>query len=226
MRLTFIIFYGILLLYACNHKHESKAMQIVDETNEHIPKDTSSLFFPLDTFHFTSDSNNRTADSSIKLRYSEILFRLKEPVLYNYSGKQEIVRFLWIRPFDNPVVVRVNNLEGTIFANIKEVEPQYYNDINFVYKIGIDTIVKIDSSKWNKIISSLQSEGFWNSRTARSYDYEDATFCIIEGFINNRYHCITRTVEDSFSLDNVGFVKELYAIGNSILPMKNRREEK
>ncbi len=224
MRIIFVILSEILLLNACNYKQNSKSMLVTDKTNEYIPKDTGSLYFPLETLHFTSDKKNRIGDSLIKAMCSEILFQLKEPVLYKYSGKQQIVRLLWLRPFDNPVVIRINNWQGKIFVNIKEVKQEYHSEVDYTYKTGIDTVIMIGINKWNKIISSLYSKDFWKSSSSGTVEYEDATIFILEGYINNKYHCITRTIENTAALDSNEYVKDLYEIGNNILSMKNRKE--
>lgn len=226
MKLFSIICFVVLLICACNSKKESRQLQFIDKTKAHIPKDTGGLYFTLDSLFFTSDKNNRYGDSSIKTMISGILFSLKEPILYNYFGEQEIIRFLWIRPFDNPVVVRVNNLNDTIYANIKEIKQKYYDEENYTYKIGMDTIITIDSKKWNNIISSLQSESFWNTNTVGNMNgSEDATRWILECRVKNKYHCITRTYIDSSSFKDFEYVKELFDLGNGITPMKNSRED-
>ncbi len=121
MKLYLMLGLLVLFICSCEYKKVFKKPIFVDRLKQNIPMDKNSMYYPMDTFLFVPDKNRNDADSFIKATCSEILFNLQEPIFYNYTGEQEVIRFLWMRPFDNPVVIRVNKFRDTVYANIKEL---------------------------------------------------------------------------------------------------------
>jgi hypothetical protein len=223
MKLYSIVGLLILLFCSCNGKDESKKTIIVDKLKNYIPKDTGSLYYPLDSLFFVPDKDNRHGDSLIKAMDSEILFNLQEPILYNYPG--EAIRFLWIRAFNNPIMLRLNKIEDTIYANIKELMNVPIDADHYIPKIGLDTMIILTLKKWEDIVYSLKVNDFWNAQVPDTInDYKDATFWILECRLKNQYHFIERTYLDSTSFKNFEYAKKLYDMGNRIISMKNSRE--
>ena len=213
-----------LLFYNCNGKEESKQPRFVDKLKPYIPKDTGSLYYPLDSLFFVFDKDNRQGDSSIKAMNSEIIFDLQEPILYNYPG--EAIRLFWIRAFDNPIIVRVNKVEDTIYANIKELMNVSNDADHYIPKIGLDTMIMVSLTKWDDIVFPLKANNFWNVPVTDSLsDYKDATFWVLECRLKNKYHYIERTYLDSSSFKNFEYAKELFDVGNRVISMKNSRED-
>lgn len=222
MRLYLLI--CILFFCSCNGKDESKKTVLIDKLISYVPKNVGNLYYPLDSLFFVSDSDNRHGDSSIKARYSEILFNLQEPILY--SCPEESIRFLWIRPFDNPIVVRLNNNNrDTIYANIKELKNVSNDADHYIPKIGLDTMIMLDLKRWDDIVFSLKTNNFWSASVPDTgSDYKDAVFWILECQLKNQYRFIKRSYLDTSSFKNFEYAKELYDIGNKIISMKNSRE--
>jgi hypothetical protein len=61
----------------------------------------------------------RSADQFTNKWNSKILFNLKEPILSSYSRESEAIRFIWLRTFNEPIVVRLNNTPEGLIANLK-----------------------------------------------------------------------------------------------------------
>ena len=80
--------------------------------------DTSRYYFPSE---FMQDSTAKELQGidTFKLQfYSGILRCFKEPILYNYYLGNEVLRFLWVRSFDKPILITVK-LNKTITVNTK-----------------------------------------------------------------------------------------------------------
>ncbi len=80
--------------------------------NHHIPFDsiTESYSFKIDTF--------------LIQWFSYELYKMKEPVLFNYSLGKEIYRFTWLRSFHRPVVIKIEKDENNIFISSKMLQWQ------------------------------------------------------------------------------------------------------
>lgn len=216
-----------LVIYGCSIKKKSQQPSSINNLingDMNIPKADDIPYFPLNSNFFVSDITNKHGDSSIKMMYSEILFNLKEPILYNNPKQLEVARLLWIRPFDNPVIIRLNKFGGTIYATIKESEKDFYNIKDYSYKLRVDTILVFDEKKWKEIITSLDLQNFWNQSSTSLDDYKDATIWVFECRLNNNYNCINAGYINTCSFEDFGYAKELFNLGKSILPMKNSRE--
>ena len=227
MKSLLIMLCLVLVIYSCSNGNNEKNPQLTHELLFKVPKDKDTLYYPLDDIYFVLDSN-RQGDGFIKSIYSKILFNLQEPVLYNYKGDGEVLRFLWMRPFDNPIVIRVNKVQDTVYMNLKELGKDFYNSDSFSYKKTFDTTLMLDSNEWRQITNNVVSDRFFN---LSSYDplndnsYKDATIWLLECRLGGEYHCINRLYLDTLSLNKYSAAKKLFDMGNSIVAMKNHKEQ-
>lgn len=219
MRL-FSFFILTILLSCCNTK-EKKRSAVNDEFKQYVSKDTGNKYFPADSLFFVAGDSQRTADLFIKNWYSEILFNLQEPILYNYSGEGESIRLLWIRAFDNPLIVRVSKFKDTVYANIKELKNKTYENQPQILK---DTIIQLDAQKWQEVLSELQANNFWNAAIEDSSSAKDGITWLLECRLNNKYRCINRWDDGGLSSKDLNlYANELIKIGSSYVPMKSSR---
>lgn len=224
MKLFLIVCIVFCSLLACGSKNKYKESKQYFPVMDSLPKNADKLYFPLDSLFFTSNITNRFGDSSIKSICSKILFSINEPIIYNRIGEQYIMRLLWLRPFDEPVMIRLNKLGEKIYANIKEAKKEYSDEENFKYKIGLDTTITLEFFEWNKIVSFLDHDKFWSANSSDTLNaYEDETRWVFESRFRNKYRCITRVYSDSLSLREFNFIKEMYNIGGKVTQMENSR---
>jgi hypothetical protein len=158
---------------ACLEK--SRKIEITtDKFKPLIPNDTSVQYFSYDT---ASRFYGSWAD--------DILFKLKEPVLEKYAGMGEFIRFIWLRSFENPVVIRVNKFTDTIYANIKEL------DISSEQK-GIlkDTIINLGAKEWNDFVGTLAKNGFWNNALETNSNAQDGVTWYLESKVGEHYKLV------------------------------------
>ncbi|MBK7885180.1 MAG: hypothetical protein IPJ81_16360 [Chitinophagaceae bacterium] len=223
MKSFFKILFLTIVIFGCDNQKKNKSPQFVEKPDFIIPKDTSSLYYPLDSFSFVLD--NSRSDSFLKAMYSEVLFNLHEPILYNYTGQYEVIRFLWMRPFDNPIVVRMNKIRKDVYINIKELGKKYYDDSeSYTYVTKLDTTLVLNNEKWQDITTSFTENNFWKVSTYEDFDnYKDFTCWVLEAKLENRYRCINKLYTDTISLNKYVSAKKLFDIGNSVISMKNSR---
>ncbi len=221
-----LLLFLYIVIYGCSPKNQENSSSCEVNLKGYLPRDIKELYFPVDTLMFTRDKTNKEGDASIKARYSELLFNLNEPILYNYKDSCKVIRMLWIRPFDNPIVIRLNESVHTIVANVKELE-RVFKDNNydkFSYHIKLDTTVTISSEKCKLFSSKSLSDGFWNAPTSiDEKNLKDATFWILEVSDKGKYHCVGRVISDSLLFKESEYPKALLEIGSSIISMENSR---
>lgn len=221
MRLFFVVII-ISAFSSCMEKTNRKLINITDKFKQQVPKDTSVRYFPVESLSLT-DNNKREADYYLKKWAFETLFYLREPVLYNYSGEGESIRLTWLRTFDNPVIIRLNNFNDTVYANIKELKSKYSE--NDIPKIIRDTIVAIDTKKWQEMLLALQKNNYWNAiYKDTSSEGKDGTTWFLECRLHNKYHCINRWDDGRFSSKDLNlYAKELINIVDGIIQIKSTR---
>lgn len=107
------------------------------------------------------------------------LFRMHEPVLYNYVGHGEFLRLTWLRAFDPPAVVRLQRFNDTMYAVIREA--------------GImDTLIRISLQQWEQITAPLGSNAFRETPAAVEDGGKDGVVWILEVRLQDRYKMIHR----------------------------------
>ncbi len=194
MRIS-IKFFLILLICGCK---SVKIETINDYKNfkDHIPSDSSYQYFPFDSAFLIS--NDREVDSSIKQIYSEILFHLKEPSLYNDYKNSEMngIRILWLNARQPPIMIRVNDLGNSKYLIRKEFDSTYNGKTGGI----IETLIDLDKNYWETVSSSLDSSIFWKERIGNPTDSEkDGILWVLECRFNERYYYIERWDDGTLS---------------------------
>jgi len=68
------------------------------------------------------DSYKFTVDSLLLQWFSFELYKMNEPVIFNYQPVKEICRFTWLRSFHRPVVIKVEKDKDSIYITTKMLE--------------------------------------------------------------------------------------------------------
>lgn len=207
----------IIAVFLISCSDENKHSVVTDKFKSQVPDRPGINYFPADSLFFSSVSKSPSLDSFVRQLYSEVLYNLREPVLYNYSGGQSI-RFVWLRPFGNPVVVRLNNFNDTVYVNIKSLKIKSSEDEV--------TIIALDATNWQKSLSMLEANNFWNAITQAdlSNTSKDAILWFLECRVPDKYHCINRSDNGDFASKDLNlFAKDLLEISKRYVRMKNIR---
>ena len=213
--MRFFLFVMIACAYAGCVNKERKPLMVNDRFVGNIPAAPNTAYFP--------DNRSDRADSIIRQWCSSILYSIHEPVLYNYSGEGESIRFVWLRPFGKPVSVRLNHFNDTAFAIIKVLEKKTAEKGD--QSVIMDTLIMLDKEKWQESLTSLENNAFWNTKPAdtASGAIKDCTVWFLESRVNNKYNFINRCDDGSFSSKEFNVLaKKMLELGESFVNMKGR----
>lgn len=129
--------------------------------------------------------------------YSKYLKALDEPVLSD-TLPTKIYRFTYLRTFDNPIVIRIENNNDTISINWK------VSDGAGGYEPGkiIENKSKdLTFEDWKNIENKINSIKFWSLPTVeKELLGTDGSQWILEGKALNRYHVVDRWCGGKISL--------------------------
>jgi hypothetical protein len=203
---------GFLFFTSC-FDNSPKNIVTTDKMIQFVPQDTETKYFPYDTI-----SNN-----ILEKWANEVLYRLKEPVINAYSNTGEFIRLVWLRAFENPIVIRINKFNDTVYANIKELRVKA-NETNIPIIIK-DTIITLDRNKWDEFITPLNQGNFWStSYTDTSFFNKDGATWFLECRLNNKYKIIVRWDDGHFSSKELNdYLGSVVNFGNDHVSLKSIR---
>lgn len=104
-----IMILGLIMCLGCTQQPK-RQLTVTDQFSAMVPDSAGHIYFVQDTSHF-----------DFTVWSSDVLYKLHEPDFAGYMGSGDFIRFIWLRSFENPVVVRVNQFSDTVYANIKEL---------------------------------------------------------------------------------------------------------
>ncbi len=121
--------------------------------------------------------------------YSGHLKALEEPVLID-SSDTKVFRFIWLRTFNHPVVVRVENSNDSITLYWKESDGAGGYEPG---KIIVNESKKLTLKEWEEIVNKLDSIDFWGLPSIEKEILgTDGAQWILEGKENGKYHVVDR----------------------------------
>jgi hypothetical protein len=147
----------ILFLESCSDNKEYNTIPFANSPEiSNIfgePKDSSTFYFPTELF-----IDNIKHDSFDYHRYkksSYMLYKMKEPVLYNYDLGKETYRIIALRAFHLPIIVRIDKYSDNIIVHVKRFDrhityPFYIyerNNFRFFSSLGTYSKRELDSIK-------------------------------------------------------------------------------
>lgn len=170
-----------------------------------------NLYLPLETFEGIESARYRVT------WYSNELRNLKEPVLIN-SQSDKVFRFTYLRSFDNPIVIGIENSNNKIKIYRKEfgvvenkqveIVVESINNQQLVYskevemkggdepaKIINDISKELTDKEWTDIVSAINAIDFWNLPSTNLPDgliQVDGAQWILEGKEPGKYHVVDR----------------------------------
>ncbi len=214
---SFLFIVGTILLSSCSND-EIKFSEIEDRLKQHAP-DSAFQYFPA----VGTTADQRGEGYYVRKWASEVLLNLREPVLYNYLGEGEFVRLIWLRTFDNSIVVRLSKFNDTVYADIKELKSK--SSANDVPKILRDTATKLSLQKWWQILKTLQENNYWNeTRLDTTIEAKDGIAWFLECKLRDKYHYIKRWDDGSFSSKDLNlYGSELVNIASDYVLMKSSK---
>ena len=247
--LIFIFSFFLLgfLLTKCK-THESSSVPFSDR----YPKDTliskkdgtlidSLTFYYPTTFIDDTSLNQHSLDNFYKNWFSSALYAFKEPVLYNYYLGHDIYRFLWLRSFDRPILLVLNQDNTNVWLMIKilDRQPRFLDQTilkalprkgkGLKVELVPDSVVKGDrkadivlnrrinltSREWNKVDSLIKAADFWAVPPTKQATGMDGSQWIIEAHTKENYRFVQRWApKDKFRI-----------IGEFLIELSGLKEE-
>jgi len=156
-----------LIIFSSQSKAQHKYYFPLGKPNDHIQLDTFSVKW-----------------------YSEQLEALDEPVVFLDKSHREIYRFTWLRSFDPPIVIRIeqNNGQYLIFWKVGNGAGGYKPKKVFTFNQKI-----ISKAIWNEFINRLNKINFWEMDTKETGPFgTDGSEWILEGKVAGKYHVVDR----------------------------------
>jgi hypothetical protein len=127
--------------------------------------------------------------------YSWHLATASEPVLFSSADRGlEIYRFLWLRTFHNPIVLRITKTADATYLTVKRLDGKGGYSPG---KIDVDTQKPISASQWNKFRALLSDSSFWDmpsKEPKKQFARADGALWILEGVHRRRYHFVHRHI--------------------------------
>jgi hypothetical protein len=180
---------GVAILFSCKSNTRPDVTSLSIDTLT-APKDSTTNYFPTSNlFQVSTSPNKESLDSFTNEWYSYHLYALKEPVLKNYMGENEIYRFTWLRSFDHPITVRLQRSLDNIELTSKMTSGAGGYEAG---KIIWDTTFTITKNQWNSVIDKVNKADFWQMPNHVYSGGKDGSEWILEGVRGKQHHWAAR----------------------------------
>jgi hypothetical protein len=201
---AFTLVLGVVSDSLTNHLFSSEATSIDEIAPITVPysiAQTSSCFPGLsaDLSSFGSDydyfpprafAEEQESNARIVEWYSKYLRTMDEPSYLSFAVPAvESYRFLWLRSFHHPVVVRISSADDRHLMTIKEL------DGAGGYEPGSLIVNRrrwLSESEWSNFSRRLDEACFWGLPTRNESRGFDGAEWILEGVNGCRYHVVDR----------------------------------
>lgn len=139
------------------------------------------------TLIFTPDKDLK--DTFVVNWYSKHLHAMEEPLLFNKIINKEVYRFLWLRTFDPPIMVRIEKTGKQHYLYWKKCDGMGgYNPGDII----INKNKKLTKSQWNSFKCRFQKLNFWEAPIGiRSIGLDGAEW-ILEGVNQSQYKVLSK----------------------------------
>jgi len=138
----------------------------------------------IDTFRTYSQVKPNQYDTGQIKWFSEFLFALKEPLLFNTSTLSETYRFTWLRTFHHPVVIRLEKIDNEywVYWKVGSGAGGYYPG-----EIKKNKKRKVKKQDWDEFMELLSILDYWNVQKKGGLPSSDGARWILEGSTPQKY---------------------------------------
>jgi hypothetical protein len=160
------------------------SIEILTRVSVDMPGRTSH-YFPAGLF-----GPNEWSDDFRAGWYSKHLVAMHEPsLLMDDNAGGERYRFLWLRTFHHPVVIRAERFGNQRFLIAKELNGAGGYEPG---KLIVNTIRPLAEGEWARLVSLIDHACFWQLPTEQELGGPDGAQWILEGQLDGRYHVVDR----------------------------------
>jgi len=187
-RNIFLVALLFCLGFGCSIGKQQVGGSLIKTENQRPLDGFSGFYFPLR--HADQNGNENAIDSFSNSWYSRMLFALKEPVLYNYTGNKEVYRFTWLRTFNHPISIRLEKEDSAITLIVKESNGRSgYGPGTII----LDTVISLTNVQWMGFEQKIATTDFWNLPTRDTAEAGlDGAEWILESLKEGKYHIVVR----------------------------------
>ena len=194
MKLQLIL--KLLLLFLTVNCYSQTIRSDIKVNRKKIPKGSNVSYIPIKYFpQYTWEVNkdsliekilpNQFDTSAVKL-FTEFLIKANEPILFNQETTSEIYRFVWLRTFDEPIIIRLDRKNNIYKITWKIFEGKAGYGIEGV---KMHNKRALTSEEWFKFIDLLNSSTFGKKSFSRNImPPEDGSEWLLER-INKKVYC-------------------------------------
>ncbi|MFT5550246.1 MAG: hypothetical protein ACI9CO_002179, partial [Candidatus Azotimanducaceae bacterium] len=179
--LLFLTFLG------CNTAPDTEKNMLLDEVSFDLPE-LNDFYFPSKMEKGKEEIDDKL-DSFQNQWYSDHLFSLKEPILFEQKGMFEGYRYTNLGSFDNPYTFRVIRSASTISIIKKKTDGHGGFGAG---KLILNETKEISEQEWENLINEIAGINFWELPTHTERHGSDGGEWILEGYKNGKYHFLTR----------------------------------
>ena len=219
--LFFLLFTFLLIQIGFGQSIEQFVTDTIEVDENNIPIKSNQFYFPKIMFpaygiEFTFDGEKSVPiegkydDFSLEW-YSEHLYKMKEPLLFNRNIEKEIFRFTWLRSFDEPIAIRIEKDGDDHWLFWKKLSGKGGYEPG---KLVVDRKKRISENEWINIKELIKRADFWNMDFNQGVFGNDGSQWIIEGVNSTDYRVV-----DRWSPREGNF----YDIGNYLISLTNLR---
>ena len=164
--------------------------------NTYSKRFANDIYFPVGTFIPDELRENRLVEG-----YSNCLAAMGEPAIHSFTGKEvETYRFLYLRSFHLPVMVRIWKSGGERYMIVKQLDGngeikrrENGGEWVFPHKLDVNVTRTLTEDEWNSFTDLLAKADFWNLPTIeKECCFPDGATWLMEGVRGQRYHVIDR----------------------------------
>ncbi len=150
-----------------------------------VPLDSVEIFPEIPN----GDSILKKEDKFYSSWYHPFLRAMNESRLWNDTSEMETFRFLWLRTFDNPIVIKIEKSKNkyTVEWKVTDGMGGYAPG-----KIITNEQINIDKIIWDSFKDSINKIDFWKMSNTEDFFGTDGSQWILEGKVGSQYHIVNR----------------------------------
>ncbi len=174
--------------------HFNSAQNLNCTTSEKFPglsqdisiiKKGKSDYFPRENF-----GNEMSSKHSVAGWYSKHLLAMEEESLLDINDEDaEVYRFLWLRTFDRPILIKIAKTNYKITFSMKELDGTGGNEPG---KISNTNEFSLSDDDFCRILDLIDKANFWQMPIENDVMGNDGAQWVLEGVKDNRYHIVDR----------------------------------
>ena len=198
----------------------------VDTRN--IPTNPKQYYFPKVMFPSYGLDYTPEGEKSVLIKgeydefsiewYSDHLYKMEEPLLFNRKTANEIYRFTWLRSFDNPIAIRIENHNDAFWIYWKKLNGKGGYDPG---KLITDRKKRISEIEWLNFQKLVDKAEFWKMDFSQGESGNDGAQWILEGVNLTNYRVVDRWSPQGGDFYNACN----YLISLTKLKVKERKKE-